>query len=300
MPFNLVPFIIFSIFIVFLSFAGYRDSGKDIDGDKYLIKQKQERIQKELVVKERLGEIVDKDVLLTNSNGEPFVLKDIFNKKNDIAWVVVFVYFRCPKLCGTVLDSLVEVLAELKTKRAGRDYRMLTVSIDPSDSYQDAKSYKQRLIEGYTNKYNLENRKRKFAINEKDWIFAVGSKEQVAKFSKQEIGFPYFYNEKINEFEHPANFFILTSEGKISRYFYGIKFNSFDLNLSIAEAKLDKYRSTLDKIMLYCYRFDSSKEGGYVLQAFFIMKIFGLVTFILLLLFLGYLVLSRKKVKGNS
>lgn len=296
-----MPFIIFSIFIVFLSFAGYRDSGKDVDGDKYLIKQKQERIQKELVVKERLGEVVDKQILLTNSNGEGFTLKDIFNKKNDIAWIIVFVYFRCPKLCGTVLDGLVGNLAELKAKRAGRDYRMLTVSIDPSDTYQDAKSYKQRLIERYTNKYNQKNRKRKFAINEKDWTFAVGSEKEVAKFAKQEIGFPYSYNEKINEFEHPANFFILTSEGKISRYFYGIGVkNSFDLNLSIAEAKLDKYRTTLDKIMLYCYRFDSSKEGGYVLQAFLIMKIFGLVTFILLLLFLGYLIVSKKKVKGNS
>ena len=294
----MTKFLLFFIFnlSIFLN-AGYRGTGKKIDGNQYLIQEKQRKIQKELVVKENLGKEVAKNILLTNSTGESFLLKDIFNDKSAIPWVVVFVYFRCPKLCGTVLDGLVENLAELKAKKAGQDYRLLTVSIDSTDTYEDAKKYKETLISKYTNKFS--NRKKRFTVDEKDWIFAVGSAAEVARFAKQEIGFPYLYNQKINEFEHPANFFILTADGIVSRYFYGIGVkNSFDLNLALTEAKENKFRSTLDKILLYCYRFDPV-EGGYALHGLLIMKIFGLIVFIFLMIFLGHLVFSKKSKRNN-
>ena len=284
-------FFVFFLSLSNLLFAGYKTTGKKVDGEQYLRKKQQERITNDLVVKERLGELVKKDIILTNSDGNGFVLGDIFQEKNIIPWVVVFVYFRCPKLCGTVLDGLVENLLELRTKKAGRDYRLLIVSIDPTDTYQDADSYKKRLSKIYREQFS--GKKKKFNFSSEDWTFAVGSEKQVTEFAKLEIGFPYSYNKEINEFEHPANFFILTPNGKISRYFYGIGVkNSFDLNLALAEAKMDKFRSTLEKVMLYCYRFDGK---GYALHGLFIMKIFGTIVLISVLIFLCFLIFSKNK-----
>jgi len=119
------------------------------------------------------------------------------------------------------------------------------------------------------------------------WIFHVGQEPQI-KALADAIGFKYFYDEKIKEFAHPAVVTILGEDGMISRYLYGIEFKKQDLKLALLEASDGKIGSTIDKIILYCYHYDSA-AGGYVLFATNLMKLGGGLTVGLVAIFLAIL-----------
>jgi protein SCO1/2 len=114
------------------------------------------------------------------------------------------------------------------------------------------------------------------------------------------VGFKYFYDEKTKQYGHPAVAFILTAEGKLSRYLYGIEFKPRDLKLSLLEASEGKIGSTLDRIILYCYHYDADSQG-YAIFATNVMKLGGAVTLVIVLIFLGIMwVRERRKTKATG
>ena len=157
----------------------------------------------------------------------------------------------------TPTDSPIDVIEQL-----GNYIPLDTTFINESTAFANQK--KKNYIAGY----NLKNVKN-------DWHFLTGDQENIKKIADS-IGFIYYYDEDRDEYMHPAAISVLSPEGKISRYLYGIQFLAKDLKLSLLEAGEGKIGSTLDKIVLYCYHYDPYKNT-YTLFATNIMRLGGIL-----------------------
>jgi protein SCO1/2 len=147
---------------------------------------------------------------------------------------------------------------------------MVTISINPDESFNLAAAKKKNHLAALNK-----------PVKENGWVFLTGTAEN-SKMLADALGFKYYYVEERNEYAHPAVIFVLTEEGKISRYLYGIEYKETDLRLSLLEASEGKIGSTLDRIILYCFHYDPD-AGGYVIFAGNLMRIGGVIT----VLFIG-------------
>ena len=125
----------------------------------------------------------------------------------------------------------------------------------------------------------------------------VGEESQ-SKALAEALGFRYFYDNKQEQYAHPAVLFVLSPEGKISRYLYGIDFPGKNLKLAVLEASEGKVGSTIDRIMLYCFHYDPD-AGGYVVLAGNVMKLGGVVTLVLLFSLIG-IMWGREHYRKNN
>ena len=224
-----------------------------------------------------LGAHINLDFTFTDTQRQSSDLRIFFENK---PVVFSFVYFNCPRFCSLVLNAKKEVLSGVKSLQLGKDYKAITVSIDPRDTVENALDYEKR----YSESLNGTNH---------GWDFLIGRSNDV-KILANQIGFPYRFDKKIKEYEHPAGIFVLSPNGKICRYFYGVGYNSFDMKLAIAEAKLGKERTTVEKILLFCYGYNPSQKG-YSLQAMRVMRLGGIVTMLLLFFLIARLYYNEKK-----
>nr|MBC8479502.1 SCO family protein [FCB group bacterium] len=128
------------------------------------------------------------------------------------------------------------------------------------------------------------------------WQFLVGQRKSIDGLA-QSLGFQYYYDEKQDQYAHPAVVFILTSEGIISRYLFGIEFRGRDLKLALLEAADEKVSSTFEKLILYCFHYDTDAQG-YVLMAANVMKLGGAVTLFFVVITLG-LFWIRERTRPN-
>lgn len=222
-------------------------------------------------VEEHLGESIPLDLKFTDSNGKEVALKSYFNKDKPV--ILVLAYYNCPMLCTLVLNGLSQAIRPMDLKPA-EDYEILTVSIDPTETPQLAAAKKEAQI-GEIDKQNMDAA----------WHFFVGKDSSIRALADA-VGFKYYYVEERKEYAHPAVLMVLTPEGKVSRYLYGIEFPEINLRLALLEASQGKVGSTLDKLVLYCYHFDPG-ANGYVMFAANVMKLGGVATLIILGLFLG-------------
>jgi protein SCO1/2 len=234
-------------------------------------------------VEEHLGSRVPLDLAFTNDAGQKVSLTDYFRSGKPV--VLVLAYYECPMLCTLVLNGLAKGVDQLGWE-PGKEYSLLTVSIDPSETAQLAASKKKNLLESIG-----------MSGGDPGWTFFVGQEPEI-KALADTVGFKYFYDDKRKEFAHPAMIVILGGDGLISRYLYGIEFKKQDLKLALIEASKGKIGSTIDKIILYCYHYDPN-AGGYVLFAMNLMKLGGAVTLVILGLLLGFLWSKERKSTGN-
>jgi len=222
---------------------------------------------------EHLGDTIPLDLSFTADNSVPVELQEYFRAGKPV--VVVLGYYECPMLCNLVFNGLTNAMAGLKWT-PGEEYEVITVSIDPGETVQLAQAKKAN----YTQKLNKEGA-------EKGWHFLVGADDQSSALAEA-IGFEFFYDEGRDEYAHPAAVYILTEDGVISRYLYGIEIDPKDLRLALLEASDGKIGSTVDRLILYCYQYDPLSQG-YVVFAANVMRIAGAVMVVLLALFLGTL-----------
>ena len=153
---------------------------------------------------------------------------------------------------------------------------MVTVSINPNESHELALAKKTTYLESFEKQ-----------IDETGWDFLVGEQDQSEALAEA-VGFKFFYDEERQEYAHPAAAFILTKDGTISRYLYGIDFSKTDLKLSLMEASRGKVGSTMDRLILYCFQYDPDARG-YVVVATNVMKLGGAVAMVALAIFMGML-----------
>lgn len=215
---------------------------------------------------EHSGEFIPFDLSFIDDRGDSVTLGDYFNNGKPV--IMILGYYQCPMLCNLVFNGLVKTARELKWS-PGEEYQIVTVSINPNESWEMARDKKQNYLAAL-DKPSADS----------GWSFLVGSEDQSKKLADA-LGFQYFYVEDQDQYAHPAVVFLLTEKGKISRYLYGIEHNQMDLKFAIQEASEGKVGNTFEKLILYCFHYDPDAKG-YVVIAGNIMKLGGLFTMIIL------------------
>jgi protein SCO1/2 len=228
---------------------------------------------------EKGGETISLEWQFVDELGEPVTLSEYFEDGRPV--ILTLGYYQCPKLCNLVFNGISDVIRQLDWE-PGREYRLVTVGIDPEEDHNLASSKKKN----YWQTLGTD-------ADESGWVFLTGNEDQ-SKGLADEVGFQYFYDESQDEYAHPAVLILLSGDGKISRYLYGISFDAQDVKLSLVEASQGKVGSPMDKLILYCFNYDPA-AGSYVAAAGNIMKLGGGVSIVLLLLFIAAMKLKEKK-----
>lgn len=222
---------------------------------------------------EHLGNKIPLDLQFINEDGQPVTLHNYFGHAKPV--LLMFGYYECPMLCNLVFNGVADGIRPLEWT-PGHQFQVLTVSINPREKYQLAFAKRQNYLK-YLNKPGADS----------GWSFLTGEQSQSEAFA-QAIGFKYIFDSAANQYGHAAAAYVLTEDGVISRYLYGIDFKSRDLKFALLEASQGKIGTTMDRLLLYCYHYDPATKG-YVLFAQNIMKLgggltlVGLATFLILL-----------------
>lgn len=235
-------------------------------------------------VVERLGERLPKDIPLTDEEGTMVTTGELFSTGKPL--VLVLHYSNCPMLCSLILTGLGKAVQQTQLV-PGRDYYLAAISIDPNETVEKALAGAQR-YRAYLSSDSPP----------KSWRFFIASEASINALADA-LGFKYFPIPDTREFAHPAVIFILTPDGIISRYLYGLEFKPNDFRLAILEAGQGRVGGVVERIILSCYRWDA-QSGGYVLWAGRIMRIGGGLTGFALILLLWFLWRGEKKEKGNA
>jgi protein SCO1/2 len=237
-------------------------------------------------VREHLGEMVAKGATFVDEEGKPASLGDSFDGQHPV--ILTLNYSRCPMLCSLELNALVNTMKAVEFT-PGKDFRIVTVVLDPNEKPEDARASKAR----YLRQYGRPG-------GEAGWHFLTGTEANIRAVADS-VGFSYGYNEKRNEYVHPAAIILLTPTGKIARYLYGIEYKPNTLRFSLAESGEGRIGTSVDKLVLYCFHYDET-EGRYAPVAMNIMRVGGAITVAVLGGFLStyFISESRKRKKASS
>lgn len=226
----------------------------------------------EVGIAEKLGQVIPLDLTFKNELGKEVVLHDLVTKPT----ILVFVYHSCSHTCPTLLAGLSEVLSQIEPV-PGRDFSILTVSFDETDTPALAAQKKKDYVKAAARDFP-----------EGSWNFLTGDDVSISRLTAA-AGFGF--KRAPNGFAHPVSLILLSPQGKITRYLYGVKFLPMDLTLALTEASRGLAVPTVRKLLLYCYSYDP--EGRrYV---FNILRITGIATLLFIGLFIGWLTLSGRR-----
>lgn len=229
----------------------------------------------EVGIDEKLGQTIPLDLTFFLENGDSIALQQLIDKPT----ILSFVYYRCPGICPRQLGGMAEMLRRLSLDPT-RDYQVITISFDPADTPADSRDKKNNYLHAIGKPYP-----------EEAWRFLTGKAEPIARITDA-VGYRYLQEE--DYFLHPSGLIILTPDGKIVRYLYGLSFLPLDVQLALGEASEGKVGATIAKVMQYCYRYDP--EGRK--YAFNITKVMGTIILFLVAVFIGALIVAgriRKK-----
>lgn len=222
-------------------------------------------------IDQRLNNQVPLDLTFLDENGKQVQLRQYFGSKPVL---LAFVYFQCPMLCSQVLAGIAGALNGIIRFDAGRDFNIVTVSFDPRDTPEAAAENKKRYLARYRRPGAAEG-----------WHFLTGKKEQIDELASA-VGFRYAWDPQIKQFAHTSGIMLLTPDGRLAQYYYGIEYPPRDIQLGIIEASQGKIGNLVDKIELYCYHYDPTK-GRYGAVIFNILRLSALVTVLVLGGFIG-------------
>jgi len=227
----------------------------------------QDDILASIGVDEKLGGAIPRALLFRNQEGDEVRLGDYLAEGPVL---LTLNYYTCPMLCPLTLRTLLESARGIKGIDLGRDFRIVTVSIDPDDSPEVARARAREIYAGMEGTADPASR----------WPFLVGDEEAVGALTGA-VGFRY---RKVgNEFAHPDVVVVLTPEGRISRYLYGVEQPPLDLKLALLEASGGKIgkSNAMNQVLLFCFQYDPVGKK-YALYARNIMKAGGVLTIALL------------------
>jgi protein SCO1 len=223
-------------------------------------------------IDQRLNEQVPPDLSFHDETGATVHLGDYFNSERPT--ILVLAYYRCPMLCTEVLNGLVDSLQKTSLDM-GRQYQVLTVSFDPKDSPELAAQKKST----YAKSYGREG-------TETAWHFLTGEPEAIKQLT-QAVGFRFAYDPATSQYAHASGIMVLTPQGKLSRYFYGIEYPARDLRLALVEASSGKIGSAVDQLLLLCYHYDPA-TGKYTASAMLLVRFGGVLTMLAIFSFIGH------------
>ncbi len=234
-------------------------------------------------IEQHLDAQVPPDLIFRDDSGKTVKLGDYFGRK---PLILNLVYYNCTMLCGEALAGLASAMRLVKFD-IGNEFDVVTVSFDPRETPEMAAAKKK----DYVKRYGRANASA-------GWHFLTGQPESINALTKV-VGFQYQYDAKSNQYAHATAIMVLTPQGRISRYFYGVDFPPKDLRMGLVEASQGKIGNAVDAVLLYCYHYnpETGKYGAMVanilrLAAAATVLIMGIFLFILWRLDLS---VTRKK-----
>jgi len=247
---------LFVIFFLALSVPGY---GQDLSAatQPYPLTQ--------VGIDQKLNSEVPLDLQFRDESGKQVRLGDFFGKK---PVVLSLVYYECPMLCTLVLNGMLTSFKVLAFD-VGKEFEVVTVSFNPREKPELAAAKKQ----SYLRRYGRPD-------GDKGWHFLTGDEDQIAKLADS-VGFRYTYDPKTEQYAHASAIMVLTPQGHVARYYYGIEYAPRDLRLGLIEASANKIGSPVDQVLLYCFHYDPL-TGKYGLVIRNVLRLSGIVTLVVL------------------
>ena len=217
------------------------------------------------------------DLAFRDEAGRNVQLREYFGQK---PVVLAFVYYGCPMLCDQVEQGVVGVLRMLSFN-PGRDYEVVFVSFDSRETPQMAAEKKKKALA-------------RFRRPETDsgWHFLTGSQESIDAATKA-ANFRFSFDAKSSLFAHASGVMVLTSDGRISRYFYGVEYPGRDMRLGLVDASAGRIGTPIDHVLLYCYHYDPS-SARYSASILKIIRLGGVLT--ILCIIGGILIFRRREI----
>jgi len=222
---------------------------------------------KQVGVEEHADTQLPLDLEFVDHTGKRVQLGDYFDGKLPV--VLTLNYSSCPMLCSLQLDGLFDGFKGMSNWNLGDKYRMVTVSIDPTESTERTAMTRQKYLKRYGRAGAGEG-----------YSCLTGKNKQITQLAKA-VGFKYRFVPETGEYAHTAVTMICTPDGRLSRYLYGVEYNPQTLRLSLLEASQGKIGSPVDQLILYCFQYDAT-AGKYAPSAFRLMKL-GAVSIVLVM-----------------
>jgi protein SCO1 len=235
----------------------------------------QARVLREVSFEQKLGAQLPLDRNFVDERGKTVRLGEFFGERPVL---FVLAYYRCPMLCNQVLNGVLTSTNALKFV-AGRDFEIVVVSFDPTDSPSAARAKRQ----AYTRRYLHED-------GRDGWHFLTGKADDIAAVAETS-GFRYVYDEQTDQFAHASGIMVATPEGRLSQYFYGIDYPTRDLRLALVESSQGRIGNLVDQVLLRCFHYDAI-TGRYGLAVMRLVQAGGVLT---VLAVVGFIVRSLRK-----
>jgi protein SCO1/2 len=230
-------------------------------------------------IDQKLDAPVPLDITFKDSTGATVKLGKYFQPGKPV--VLALVYYGCKMLCPMTLDGITKSLKELELS-AGKDFNVVIVSFNPEEKPPLAASKKAE----YTEEYNR-------AGATDGWYFLTGDEKDINKLANA-VGFRYFYDTRTQQYGHVSAIMILTPDGHVSKYFYGLEYAPEDLRLGLVQASQGHIGSLADAVLLLCCRYDPT-TGKYGLVVTRMLSIGGIVTILAIGSLIGFFILRDRK-----
>jgi protein SCO1 len=231
-------------------------------------------------IDQRLNQQLPLDLEFRDEAGQPVKLNQYFGKKPVI---LTMVYYSCPMLCSEVLSGIASSLGVIRFD-VGKEFDVISVSINPHDTPADAIKKKKLFLQRYRRPGAAEG-----------WHFLTGNQPEIDALAKA-VGFHYAYDPKSGQYAHSTAIMVVTPEGKLAQYFYGIEYSAKDLRLSLIEASKNKIGTPVEQVLLYCFHYDPS-TGHYSVVVMNVVRLAGIFTALTLGLFMTVLFRNEKNGK---
>jgi protein SCO1 len=222
---------------------------------------------------QKLNSQVPLDMQFRRESGELVSLRKLLRGKPVI---LSLVYYDCPRLCPMTLTGLLKAIRTLDFN-VGREFDIVTVSFDPREAPALAAAKKARYIEGYGRESASEG-----------WHFLTGDQREILRLTNA-VGFGFEFDTTQEQFSHASVIMILTPDGRVSRYLFGIEPSPRDLRLGLVEAANHQIGSVADQVLLYCFRYDPH-TGRYSMAILNVIRVFAALTVVLIGAFIAYAV----------
>ena len=210
------------------------------------------KLLQDIGIDQKMGAQAPLDLTFADEQGRQVTLGQFLGKPV----ILALVYYTCPSLCNMVLRGTARSVHGLPLT-AGKDYDVVAVSFDPRETFSQAAAKKTEIMKQYGR-----------PGTESGWHLLTGS-EAASKALAASVGFRYAYDANTNQYVHPSCIMILTPEGRLARYFYGIDYPARDVKLGLVEASGGKIGTRADQVLLYCFHYDpaNGKYGFVIMNA---------------------------------
>ena len=225
---------------------------------------------KNVGIDQRLDQQVPLALQFQDETGKTVKLGDYFQSGRPV--VLNLVYYTCPMLCGEELAGLSSALGVLRFT-PGNEYEVVTVSINPDETPEVAAEKKKVFVDRMNERLEKKS-------DGKGWHFLTGQQAEIQQLADA-VGFHYKRDAQTGQFIHSAAIMIVTPQGKLAQYYYGVEYSPKDLRLGLIEASRNKIGNLVDQIQLYCFHYDP-KNGRYGATITSLLRLGGAATVLLL------------------